>query len=116
MSWTTPGLVRSWLLQQPGAQDPDPDTLTLVLDAVDSLVDRYAGGTTETTPGERGVSWADARLAATMLAARLTRRRTSPEGAIAAGWDAGQVAYVATQDPDISRLLRIGTSLRPSAI
>lgn len=48
---------------------------------------------------------------ATMLAARLFRRRNSPDGVVPAG-DAAP-AYIARTDPDVALLLQIGTNAAP---
>jgi len=53
----------------------------------------------------------DVRLAATMLAARLYRRRNTPSGVEAFGDYAA--TYVARTDPDVSRFLRIGPQAMP---
>jgi hypothetical protein len=51
-------------------------------------------------------------LGATMLAARLVRRRNSPSG-VEAMTDAG-VAYVARSDPDTAQLLQLGAFRVPA--
>lgn len=53
----------------------------------------------------------DVVLGATMLGARLGRRRNSPSGVEPLG-TAG-VAYVARTDPDIAMLLRVGPFAKP---
>jgi hypothetical protein len=56
---------------------------------------------------EDGTAWADDRvLGATMLAARLLRRKNSPGGVESFGSE--QLAYVRRSDPDIDRLLGLG--------
>lgn len=55
-----------------------------------------------------GDAWpADLYRGAVMLAARLYRRRTSPDATIAAEGEFGPM-YVARTDPDIAMLLRFG--------
>ena len=73
--------------------------------AANSVVARYVPPAD--SEGERG----DHQLAATMLAARLYRRRNSPDG-VQAMTDAG-AWYVARTDPDVARLLRIDQYISP---
>lgn len=49
---------------------------------------------------------------ATMLAARIFRRRSSPDGVAAFG--DGGTAYVQRNDPDVAQLLRVGAYARPT--
>lgn len=49
---------------------------------------------------------------ATMLAARVFRRRNSPDGVAAFG--DGATAYVQRNDPDVAMLLRLGPYARPA--
>ena len=51
-------------------------------------------------------------LGATMLSARLWRRRDSPAGVITFGTEGS--AYVSRNDPDVAQLLRIGAYTRPA--
>lgn len=64
------------------------------------------------------LDWSDPEVAhvvlgATMLAARLVRRRNSPEGVAAFG-DQGPV-YVQRNDPDVAMLLQLGAHTKPVA-
>ena len=99
---TTLEVVKAWLKLTTSADDALVVNCTKAANAV---VARYA--TPPTDDLERG----DQDLAATMLAARLYRRRNSPEG-VQAMTDAG-AWYVARTDPDIARLLRIDQYLTP---
>lgn len=59
-----------------------------------------------------GDTWpADIELGAVMLAARLARRRNSPDG-VQAVTEAG-VAFVARTDPDVALLLGLGSQAKP---
>lgn len=53
----------------------------------------------------------DVTLGATMLAARLWRRRNSPEGVATFGADGA--LYVSRTDPDIAQLLQLGQYAPP---
>lgn len=60
-----------------------------------------------------GAAWpARLTLGATLLAARLLRRRNSPDGISALG-DQG-VVYVSRNDPDVAQLLNLGTHRKPA--
>lgn len=74
--------------------------LAAVVAAVNALVPRIA-----TTPTDAQ------RLGATMLAARLHRRRNSPEGV--ATFTADAPVYVQRNDPDVAMLLGIGSYAPP---
>lgn len=92
---TTLDNVKAWLRITTATDDAILDECVA---AANGLAGRYAGG----------VDPASLQLGLTMLAARLYRRRLSPEGTHVLSGDAGQVALsVARTDPDIARLLRI---------
>ena len=95
-------VVKAWLKL---TTTTDDDLVRQCTAAANVVVGRYV--TPPTDDLERG----DHDLAATMLAARLYRRRNSPEG-VQAMTDAG-AWYVARTDPDIARLLRIDQYLAP---
>lgn len=99
---TTPEAVKAWLKLTTTADD---GLVAQCASAANAVVDRYA------TPPTDDQGRGDQELAATMLAARLYRRRNSPEG-VQAMTDAG-AWYVARTDPDIARLLRIDQYLTP---
>lgn len=103
---TTLGLVKGRLGVTTGRDDA---AIAEVLDPVDLLIRRLPIADTS-----RGLeSWpADIALGATMLAARLHRRRNSPDGVSAFG-DLGPV-YVQRQDPDIAQLLQLGDYAPPT--
>ena len=92
---TTPELVAGWL----GLRDAgEAEAVTA---AVNAYVKRVV------TVPEDGAAWDDDRsLGATMLAARLLRRKNSPGGVESFGSE--QLAYVRRSDPDIDRLLGLG--------
>jgi hypothetical protein len=81
---------------EPGVQDK----LAATVAAVNVLVPRMA-----TSPAE------SQSLGATMLAARLYRRRNSPEGV--ATFTADAPVYVQRNDPDVALLLGIGSYAPP---
>lgn len=87
------------------AGQPDFDAAQLVVPAVAAWVNRLP--LLRTVPGAEGAEeWApDVVLGATMLAARLIRRRNSPAGVEA--FTADGAAYVSRHDPDIARFLRL---------
>jgi hypothetical protein len=63
-------------------------------------------------PGPDG--WAeDHALGATMLAARLWRRRKSPEGVMSQFTAEGGAVYVQRHDPDVAMLLQLGPYAPP---
>lgn len=108
----------AWLgVNVQAASGPDVDAATLVAPAVRSFVESIPG--LPTVPGIDPVTlepvtvWADkVKLGAVMLAARLVRRRNSPQG-IAAFTEAGGAAYVSRIDPDVAQLLRLGAYAAP---
>lgn len=82
------------------------DELVPVVDAVTALLVTYRGA-----PGD-GEEWpANVKLGATMLAARIYRRRNSPAGVESLG-EMGPV-YVSRNDPDLAQLLQIGRYAPP---
>lgn len=77
-----------------------------VVAAVTALIERYRGP-------EPAAGWpANVELGATMLAARVYRRRNSPAGVESLG-EAGPV-YVSRNDPDLAQLLELGRYARPA--
>ena len=73
---------------------------------VAAAVNSYLDGRDDLTTGDPATPTAAAKLGATMLAARLHRRRNSPAGTDLVV-DAGGAATVLRYDPDVARLLRI---------
>ncbi|MFI5861203.1 hypothetical protein [Streptomyces sp. NPDC051546] len=95
----------------PAAGTPDLVWLTQAVDAINALA-------VDTVPRLRTVPpltvWPeDVRAGLLMQAQRLFARRSSPTG-VAAYTDSGP-AYVARWDPDVERLLRIGSWAPPQA-
>lgn len=107
--YTTADRVRGWLQLTPGNEGEDA-IITDCVDAANSVVGRYAG---EDVPADGSVpSATDCRVAATMLAARLYRRRNSPEG-IQGITPEGVAIGIVRSDADIARLLRIDSYTVP---
>lgn len=95
---------------EPGT--PDAEHLTLVVAATNVMVPGTVPRVRELAPA---AVWPDdVQAAAVMMAARLYARRNSPTG-IAGYTDAGP-AFVARWDPDLERLLWIGSWARPQAV
>lgn len=93
-----PARVRAWLGLPAGA---DTDAVEWSADAATAFVARLPH------VGPDAAAWdPDTALGAVMLAGRIYRRRNTPSG-VEAFTDVS-TAYVARNDPDISRLLRIG--------
>lgn len=98
--------VTAWLGLKPASVD---ETLPVVVTTVNAYVSALPViadlDDTTATP-------ADVKQGATMLAARLWRRRNSPSGVEAITETGAQ--YIARHDPDLSRLLRIDNYIRPA--
>lgn len=96
-------VVKEWLRITTTDDDDDLDD---ICEAVDEFVrgltsvERIAG--TLTAPGAWPTRYT---VGARMLAARLLRRKNSPEGI--AGFTAEGVAYVRRVDPDVAGMLRL---------
>ena len=88
--------------------DTDDDTLDTIVGAVSSIVRTLpvAGDATGLEAFPEYIEYG-----ATLLAARLYRRRNSPAGVEAFG-EFGAV-YVMRNDPDIAQMLRLGYFARP---
>lgn len=96
--------IIAWLQVVDGT--PDADAAALVAPAVEAWVNQLPN--IHRTLDD---DWAaDTWLGATMLGARLVRRRNSPAGIEA--WNVDGAAYVRNQDPDVASLLRLD-SRRP---
>lgn len=108
----------SWLgINVDTASGPDVDAATIVAPAVRSFVESIPDLPTVTVTDpdtlEPVTRWADkVELGAVMLAARLVRRRNSPQG-VAAFTEVGGAAYVSRMDPDVAQLLRLGAYAAP---
>lgn len=93
----------AWLGVKAGG-GPDVDAAAVVAPAV---VD-FINGLPDVAP-----PWPPkVELGAVMLAARLVRRRNSPQG-VAAFTQEGGAAYVSRMDPDVAQLLRLGAYAAP---
>ena len=123
----TPDQLKSaaleWLGINPATPGPDVDAATPVARAVVAFVSSLpivVDGTPPATWDGAAGSWDEGtttqswpepvQLAATMLAARLVRRRNSPQGVAVFGEGA---TYVSRNDPDVARMLRIGPFAPP---
>ena len=96
--------ITAWLKVAAGT--PDADATHLVAPAVEAWVDQLPS-----IHRDPAGDWAaDTWLGATMLGARLVRRRNSPAGIEA--WNTDGATYVRNQDPDVASLLRLD-SRRP---
>ena len=108
----------AWLgVNAQSAQGPDVDAATIVAPAVRSFVESIPDLPTVTVTDpdtlEPVTRWAKkVELGAVMLAARLVRRRNSPQG-VAAFTAEGGAAYVSRTDPDVAQMLRIGKHAAP---
>lgn len=99
--------VIAWL----GVKAGTPDTVhaATVAPAVFEWVDSLPS--IRRTAADPAVWTKGTELGAVMLAARLVRRRNSPNGIEAFTADA--TAYVSREDPDVSRMLRLGPHKPP---
>lgn len=105
---TTVEWCKVWLRIKPD-DARDDDVLTLVVAAVNSQVRTWR--VSQAAVGAE--LWPDRIVSgATMLAARLFRRRNSPAGVEAFGSDGA--VYVSRNDPDIAQLLGLGTHQPPT--
>lgn len=91
----------------------DDDAITLCVGATNAAVRGYpvaqlADGAADWSGGQlQGVV-----LGATLLAARLFRRRNSPDGVVAFAGDTP--LYVQRMDPDVALLLQLGANAAPA--
>lgn len=98
--YTTVEAAGQWLQLSGDLADP---VLASCVVAANSVVTRYAG---EDASDQTIPTLEDAEQAATMLAARLYRRRNSPEG-VQGITPEGVAVGIVRSDADIARLLRI---------
>lgn len=103
----------AWLGIPAASTGPDVDAAQLVAPAVVSFVSSVPDLPTVIDETTGDTKWAaKVRLGATMLAARLVRRRNSPQG-VAAFTEQGGAAYVSRIDPDVAQMLRVGPYAAP---
>ncbi|PCE13991.1 hypothetical protein AUC47_04910 [Microbacterium sp. SZ1] len=103
---TTKEKVRTWMQLQGNDQDAH---VTVCVEAVNAFI----GGLPVIADRATDAEWPkQVDLAATMLAARLVRRRNSPSG-VEAMTEAG-TSYVSRYDPDIARMLELDGYERPA--
>lgn len=101
----------AWLGIPADGTGPDVTAAGLVAPAVFEFVDGLPS--IRRAEDVEGAGWRDDTwLAAVMLAARLVRRRNSPQG-VAAFTEQGGAAYVSRHDPDVAQMLRIGSYAAP---
>ncbi|PWW50262.1 head-tail connector protein [Actinokineospora spheciospongiae] len=97
-----------------GERPGDDERLTRALAAARTFVERIHRGRYNFADVEVSLlpaPTADIKLGTMMLARRLNHRRNSPDGLVSMG-ELGS-ARVASFDPDIDRLLRLGRHARP---
>lgn len=105
---TTLPWVKVWLTIKPDDTRSD-DVLNMIVAAVNSQVRTWR--VSQAAVG--ATVWPDRIVSgATMLAARLYRRRNSPAGVESFGSDGA--VYVSRTDPDIAQLLGLGTHQPPT--
>lgn len=101
--------VKAWLQVSAGDETQDA-VVDLVVPAVNAYVRDLP-----IAEAVDALTWPDRIiLGATMLGARLVRRRNSPTGTQPLA-DPGAVAYVARTDPDIAAMLQLGIYAVPQA-
>lgn len=106
---TTRDDTKTWLAI---TDDEDNTAIDQVVGAVNVLV-RGLPVAQRSNTDPAPADWpADVKLGATMLAARIFRRRSTPGGVEAAG--AFGVAYVRRNDPDVAQLLQLGEYAAPA--
>lgn len=94
--------------------DVDDNTDDVFIDAIVAGVNAFVRGIATAVRSQGREEWHEMTTAgALMLAARLVRRRNSPDG-IASFNAAGGVAYVQRTDPDVAMLLELGNQQRPA--
>lgn len=97
--------------------DRDDDALTLVVAAVNDQIVEWCGPPTVLVSGDTG-DVLDYRpkfqQGATMLAARVYRRRNSPNGVEDYGSELQGAIYTRASDPDVAQLLGLGRYERPA--
>lgn len=105
--WVTTEAVSGWLRAQPAAggsaQAATAADIAKAVASVNAWMTRTFGAAPPAVAQGEPDPNADKSLGAIMLAARLVRRRNSPEG-VAALTETGPY-YVARTDPDVSMLL-----------
>lgn len=85
----------------------DDAAIDKVVAAVDDLVRSWHGVPASGTWPQRY------QLGATMLAARVYRRRNSPNGVESFGSELAGAVYTRSSDPDVAQLLEIGHYAKP---
>lgn len=103
---TSPELVKTWLRITDTRED---DVVAIVVAAVNNQVRGWR--CSQVAVGAE--AWPDRIVAgATMLAARLVRRRNTPSGVESFSSDG--LAYVSRNDPDVGQLLELGVHTPPT--
>lgn len=97
------------------ADDRDDETLALVVDAVNDQVVQWCGAPSIlNTAGDALDYRPKYQQGATMLAARVYRRRNSPNGVEDYGSDLQGAVYTRATDPDVAQMLELGRYERPA--
>lgn len=95
--------------------DRDDQALGLVVDAVNDQVRSWNGPPTVANTDTGALDYrAKYRQGATMLAARVYRRRNSPNGVESYGSEMAGAVYTTSRDPDVAQLLELGRYERPA--
>jgi hypothetical protein len=103
---TSAALVASQL-----SKDPEDFEVLEQLEPTVAAVNRFVRRLHN--PGPDGTWAPDHQAGALLLAARLYRRRNSPDGVYTLGGEQG-VAYVARTDPDVAMYLQLGAYAVPT--
>lgn len=94
--------------------EADDLSITEIVDAVNAEVREFRvaqPADQETAPAD-WTSWPQIITGATMLAARIWRRRHTPDGV--AGFADNAPVYVQRNDPDVALLLQLGDYAKPA--
>lgn len=109
---TTVDLVKSHLAITDARDDA---MIGLVVDAVNDQVVEWHGPPTIPTADGSALDYRPKfKQGATMLAARVYRRRNSPNGVEDYGGDLGGAIYTRATDPDVAQMLNLGRYERPA--
>lgn len=95
--------------------DRDDATLSLVVEATNDQVTQWLGGPTIASEDGTALDYRPKyQQGATMLAARVYRRRNSPNGVEDYGGELQGAIYTRRTDPDVAQLLELGHYERPA--
>lgn len=109
---TTTQAVKTYLAI---TDDRDDAAIDVVVSAVNDQVEQWHGPPTlENATGDALDYRPKYQQGATMLAARVYRRRNSPNGVEDFGSDLQGAIYTRSSDPDVAQLLELGRYERPA--